>query len=510
MKLKDCKSGAPGSLRSILRSWRKIRTCEATDRTRTQKQTSDAHPPAEVKAHPLDQDAADEETAPASELPYALPPARKGSDVSIISALSSVWDIRPVSSDTARTSASAYSSDPSPELHAPSRAEEPVKKSKHVPFIFPTKPPLPPKPPPPLSPAELDDFCTQLVKEPFFIEALRTSRPYLKDPGRPSKGEDTLELFYPPLFAAAAICDPKINGLPVKQKSWNFQVPHRGLKVGECEFLNLTHSLADDFSISMLLGKDERPAFFLEYKLDLRAPRAKRIKYVLATQMEFTTAIRNLAAHILYSRPGIARRPADGGMVNSESERASINDALGKAMNKKRRRPKVYLSPAPHSFALLAQDMSSLESLTQPDAPKSSTPSPSPLAAILSTKGARYAFTTLHDILLDLRYLHRDSLVLRPERHFRHWEIAWTSSSLQASAADLTQCLSNSDPQSLLRLGEKLSRNDRCTESVRWGPGAKASRLYCLPMDAPRAAARNEREKWWVCWLVDAHVPSFW
>lgn len=124
------------------------------------------------------------------------------------------------------------------------------------------------------------------------------------------------------LFRSLCICDLNIPGFPVQYRSRHFTLSPRGLRVGDCEFLNLQGK--DDGGpkegtyLTLRTGVDGRPMFVLEcvgglYAIDGdvgegdggRAGVEAELgpaAYVFASQIDVTMRIRALAAAVLRSR----------------------------------------------------------------------------------------------------------------------------------------------------------------------------------------------------------------
>lgn len=160
----------------------------------------------------------------------------------------------------------------------------------------------------------LDDELLGLVKHPQVLACLAsparqpTHLHQLQEP-------PSIHLDLPQIFASICLCDLKLRGHPIALSSPKFELGARGLRVGECEFLNMQSgggsSSRDDCTITASPCEDGDGdgrgfRFVLEHAVPLVGAEGGRLAFVMAAQMDVTALVLQLREHATSGPQGTA------------------------------------------------------------------------------------------------------------------------------------------------------------------------------------------------------------
>ena len=332
---------------------------------------------------------------------------------------------------------------------------------------------LPPIPTP--SPKDIDDYALGLIEADNVQQSVRQSSNFITMDDN-AHTSCTSEMFLPPIFKSLCVCDPNIKGHPVQLRSKFFSIGPRGLKVGRCEFLNLPGNSGEDCILSSRPGSDGRPQFVLEYTTSLISQESKSCTYIMASQMDMTLNIRDLATSLLRKFSELDR---------CDTELTSHDPSMGLGSR---------------DLDISDQEPVSVDWLAFADEDESQ---PKPVMKRDIISAYEPGLINLREIVEDVKFFHRDSFILAPAKGTGFWQISSASSSLCARGVDLHAGLSSTPAETLRNLGASLSEQQPITMVIKWGPTALEKRLYCVPMFRKDLGC-------WLCFLVDASVPNLW
>lgn len=355
---------------------------------------------------------------------------------------------------------------------------------------------------------EVDNLALSLLEDSTFQHAVRKSstHPALNEPGSELSQTQSIEVLLPRLFDSLCICDPNIPGHPIKLRSQNFSIGPRGLKVRRCEFLNLPlrGSGGDDcFISSRPSGGDGRQRFVLEYAAAFVSQETTQSEScVVASLMDLTQTMRALAAEMLSRQAererwerGEARHDPSmglGSLCGDHDHDAflAVRDAF------------LRLRTSVDWLEVAAADAAA-DDEDQPHPDDGSPTRAHTARARLSP--ADPALLNLSEVIEDVRFFHRDALILSQAKNTGFWQISAASRSLAGDAADLRAGLGATPPEVLGQLGAALSGRVAVSfEGIRWGVSGVEKRVYCVPM------SRGGEVGCWICFLVDGRVPDLW
>ena len=317
--------------------------------------------------------------------------------------------------------------------------------------------------------------------------------------GSDIKGEQGTYLFLPTVFKSLAICDPRIQGYPIKLKSKYFSMGPRSLKVGKCQFLNIPDGEGNGFFLSSRPGSDGRPQFVLEYAGTLIGAESGSATYIVSSQMDMTLNMRNLATNLLADSKDYGPTSKYFKLLTALYANASTNPKsyLGRMKQHESSFPpktpyKKLSSRDSVDWLELAHEQSLMEDglgldrhqedeIALPDAD----------------------MTSLAGLIKDLTFIHRERIVLSASPSTGFWQISWLSPSLFADQENAKVGLSNTPSDALITLGIELSNKRPVSLLVKWGTSAEEKRMYCVPMYHDDFAC-------WLCFLLPASVPNLW
>lgn len=289
------------------------------------------------------------------------------------------------------------------------------------------------------------------------------------DKRRPSDVE--VELFFPTLFQSLCICDVSIIGNPIQLHSRHFSLGPRALKVGKARFLNLPRQQRHACHLSFRPGPDKRPEYVLEYTNALVSVEADKVPYILATQMDVTTSVNQLA-EVLNAKFWMGRaaqrqdkvRHFDGhGKLGSGEEVDWVQLAQEKAGSERQSDKSARLA----KDELITNDPNVLE---------------------------------FREMIEDIKHFHSEyfTLSMASDEREPFWQISYVSPTLAQRLTDVKASFNHTSPETMNQLGELLVGEVEATLSIKWGVNGEPRRLYCCPM------FRKEK----TCWLCFLSTES--
>lgn len=156
-----------------------------------------------------------------------------------------------------------------------------------------------------------DDLCLDLTRSASFQQALHI-RP---ERALPFRGNDLPGVS--PVFRSLSVCDPKLNGHPIRFRSRHFSLSPRGLRVGDCEFLNLP-TPGEGVNLSTRADIDGRPAFVLEIVGTLCDALTGKVTWVMAGQVDVTDVVRNMTQMVVKRKEDEARAKEEKARLERE------------------------------------------------------------------------------------------------------------------------------------------------------------------------------------------------
>ena len=313
---------------------------------------------------------------------------------------------------------------------------------------------------------DVDRFALDIAR--VLDVQLASGSPLMPAQASGTKSTGEVELFFPSLFRSICICDISIIGNPIRLHSRHFSLGPRGLKIGQAQFLNLPHQQKHACHLSFQPGPYKKPQFILEYANALLSAETDGTAYVLATQMDVTTIIYQLA-EVLNAKYWMQRRLSDGNeevsMTNELDWTALASEYVGSS-------ERCNDDPRMKKERLIMNDVNAWE---------------------------------FSEIVEDIKHFHSEyfTLALSFDGDEPSWQISYTSPVLATKLDDVKASFSQSSPEVMTQLGDLLTGDAEAALPIRWGVQGETKWLYCCPMF-------RGRKECWLCFLSSGEVGNLW
>lgn len=281
--------------------------------------------------------------------------------------------------------------------------------------------------------------------------------------------DSEVELFFPALFRSICICDMSIMGNPIQLKSRHFSLSPRGLTVGKAEFLNLPRQQKHACHLSFRPGVNKTPQYILEYSNALVSVDGNKPGYVIATQMDVTNTVNNLA-EVLNAKFWMNR-----GIKEPRRQREGADqdiDWVEAGQKRTESYPVSYEGDQTAKDELITTDPSVLE---------------------------------FREMIEDIKFFHSEYLTLSvgSDGTGQFWQINYVSPILAAHLDDVKVSFNHTPPDGMIKLGTVLAGDHEATLSIRWGVNGEPRRIYCCPMF-------RHVKSCWLCFLTSDSVGDLW
>jgi hypothetical protein len=306
------------------------------------------------------------------------------------------------------------------------------------------------------------------------------------------------------LFVDSCITDNNIAGQVVKLQSRHFTVGTASVRIGECNFFNLSPTYQKQMDLEpskdpdsrsrhphtfrtlrIEVGADGRPRFLLTFWGELQALieskcRLGWISNVDITEIMRKSAVAEQSAHIL------------GLTVKTEA-------SLGELRNTQH----INRSNAPKYSRKLQPRMSLRLSLLKENRCR---------ALQQSKQKSSLQQEQMLSLISQLRHYHTSILIFSSDTEpaNKAFRLRFVSSNLFEQTEDLAHNLSPMSRQALTKLGQVLSGTEDTTTQILWGKDARLMTLYCVPVMGYRQGAIIALPKWWICYMIDAVENGLW
>lgn len=327
----------------------------------------------------------------------------------------------------------------------------------------------------------LTDFMRELVRCPHILSALQSANLDLAFPtANPTDDTNEILLSYPICFNSLCISDPKLKGGPVRLKSCNFLPGPESLKVGDCHFLNTQVSKINNCCLTSRPDSKGQTQYILQYVTNLTGHECDTPAFTLASQMDVTNTLHQLATIFVKHRRRVPIRVKHDLQLNELG--VLFNTGISSPGEALDRTEVAQEEKQPCKTSIAAENV-----------PKILIPHKDP------------ALVEFHELVKDIRFFHKYCFTLSPAMDGQgFWQITWMSCAIQDRPEDVAKSLSHTDTKRLLELSRLLGKKDPMSMKVKWGVEGKDKLIYCVPM------LDGAKLDCWVCFLVDANVPLLW
>lgn len=206
---------------------------------------------------------------------------------------------------------------PSPDSQASSnKGTTSPSKGKNVRFVMPESeinqpsPSSSPSKPTPSMAANpfFDDLCLDIARAPAILQILHSPN---SKPSSPLSTASVRNILAPlgRIYRSLSLSDPRLTGHPIRYRSTHFSLSPRGLRVGDCEFLNLPPG--EGVNLTTRAGVDGRPVFVLEFVAAMYDVEHGGVVWIAASQVEVTEWVRGVAVAVIRAREGRERARLD-------------------------------------------------------------------------------------------------------------------------------------------------------------------------------------------------------
>ncbi|KAF2808187.1 uncharacterized protein BDZ99DRAFT_534120 [Mytilinidion resinicola] len=155
-----------------------------------------------------------------------------------------------------------------------------------------------------LSASDVDFLSLEFAKSKEIKDAIRRwkKQSSLSNSSKPSNQSDFLVL--DEIFSSLCIAETSVMGNPIKVYSEAFRLGPRGLRVGDCMFLNRPSLGGEEFSLETMLRDHVRPGFVLEWCTELLQANKSGSALLLCSQLDITESFQSLAVQKATRRTG--------------------------------------------------------------------------------------------------------------------------------------------------------------------------------------------------------------
>jgi hypothetical protein len=331
-------------------------------------------------------------------------------------------------------------------------------------------------------------------------------------------------------FVNTCITDNNIPGQVVKLQSRHFIVGTAGLRVGECEFFNISPTFQTDLSgmsnanpesqadgqllqdpkrtLRIEVDADKRPKFTLTFWGDLHPLVKSKCRLGWISNLDVTDAIRKMAIAEHYAHIPCPLITCDGLSHGRPGLLWELTETRERQVNSQHKALPVRKS---------GQEDEKANQKSPLRLPRKVRPAMNP---------TRHEDTVL-GLIARLREYHASVLVFSTElgvpststRDFGQgsqsvFRLRFVSSDLIHQREDLAHNISAMNQKSLQELGEVFGGVEERMTQILWGKDAKRMKLYCVPVMESRHEDGADGEaiwpRWWVCFMHDFNSQKLW